>query len=67
MTRLTITGMTCGHCQKAVTEALEGVNGVTNVNVDLDTGLATIEGSPDASALIRAVKEEGYGVSPQSA
>lgn len=63
MTTLNITGMTCGHCQKAVTEALEGVDGVTNVEVNLESSVAKVEGSDDASALVHAVEEEGYGAS----
>lgn len=66
MTTLTITGMTCGHCQKAVTEALESVEGVTKVDVNLESGMAKVEGSSDTSALISAVEEEGYSASTPS-
>lgn len=59
--RLNITGMTCGHCQKAVKEALEGVPGVQQADVDLDAGVATVEGSADLQVLIGAVEDEGYG------
>ena len=45
MTSLKVTGMTCGHCQKAVQEALESVEGSQNVSVDLETGIAKIEGT----------------------
>ena len=55
--------MTCGHCQKAVTEALEGVDGVTDVEVDLESGDATLEGTGDADALVSAVEDEGYSAS----
>lgn len=33
-----VTGMTCGHCANAVTEELQQVPGVTDVNVDLQAG-----------------------------
>ena len=66
MTTLTITGMTCGHCQKAVTEALESVEGVTKVDVNLESGMAKVEGSSSTSALISAVEEEGYSASVTS-
>ena len=66
MTTLTVTGMTCGHCQKAVTEALEGVDGVTKADVDLETGVAKVEGMSDTNALISAVEEEGYSASAPS-
>jgi copper chaperone len=60
MTQLNVTGMTCGHCQKAVKEALERVPGVESAQVDLKTGVATLEGSADLQVLIRAVEDEGY-------
>jgi len=63
MITLKVEGMTCGHCKMAVKEALESVDGSQNVNVDLDAGLATIEGSVDPQLLIAAVAEEGYKAS----
>lgn len=66
MTELKITGMTCGHCQTAVASALETVEGVESATVDLDSGVAKVEGSPDVQALIAAVEEEGYQASPLS-
>ena len=35
---LIIKGMTCNHCKKTATEAIESCNGVENVNIDLETG-----------------------------
>ena len=62
MIRLNITGMTCQHCAKAVSEALAGVPGVDKlVDVNLERGEATLEGHPDVERLIEAVAEEGYG------
>jgi len=60
-TELNISGMTCGHCQTAVTKALKNVPGVKNAQVDLQTGTALIEGQVDTQALVAAVTEEGYG------
>ena len=61
MTRLNVTGMTCGHCEAAVKKALEAVPGVTAVTrVDRNAGVAEVEGAADVSALIAAVVEEGY-------
>ena len=63
MTDLTIQGMTCGHCKKAVEDALASVDGVTSVQVDLDTGHARVEGG-ELDRLIAAVADEGYTASP---
>lgn len=60
MTRLKIKGMTCGHCVASVKKALEGVQDVSKVDVDLNSGEAIIEGSADKSALIGAIQKEGY-------
>lgn len=57
---LQITGMTCGHCQSAVTRVLEGVGGVEKARVDLAAGRATIQGNPEPKQLIEAVEGEGY-------
>lgn len=58
--KLNVEGMTCGHCQKAVKEALEGVLGIEHAEVDLEAGTATLKGSADAQVLISAVEDEGY-------
>lgn len=57
---LDVSGMTCGHCQTAVANALKNVPGVTAADVDLKTGKAVVEGTPDTQALVNAVAEEGY-------
>jgi copper chaperone len=63
MTDLTIQGMTCGHCKKAVEDALRSVEGVTSVEVDLEAGRARVEGG-DVQRMIAAVSEEGYTAAP---
>lgn len=65
MTTLNITGMTCGHCVKAVEKALSAVPGVQKVAVSLEEGKATVEGSADTQAMIAAVAEEGYSAQVQ--
>jgi copper chaperone len=56
-----IKGMTCNHCVMAVTKALAKVPGVTRVEgVDLASGRAVIEGSPEERAVIAAITDEGY-------
>ncbi len=58
--RLEIGGMTCGHCERAVTEALRQVPGVDKVTVSFKAGMAEVEGLAPAADLIAAVVEEGY-------
>lgn len=66
MTELSISGMTCDHCQRAVKSALESVKGVQNVSVDLNAGTAQVDGEADLNALVAAVEEEGYQAAPAS-
>lgn len=64
MNELRIEGMTCSHCQKSVQQALESVEGSQTVQVNLETGLARVEGPADIKDLIAAVKAGGYQASP---
>ena len=58
----TVTGMTCEHCVRSVTEEISELGGVTDVVVDLPTGKVTVSSSKDLDvADVRgAVKEAGY-------
>ncbi|MGW3958526.1 heavy-metal-associated domain-containing protein [Amycolatopsis sp. NPDC005003] len=58
----TVTGMTCEHCVRSVTEEIGELDGVTGVVVDLPTGKVTVTSSQDLDvADVRgAVKEAGY-------
>jgi copper chaperone len=58
----TVTGMTCGHCVSSVTEEITGIDGVTDVAVDLPTGAVTVVSTaPLDDARVRAaVEEAGY-------
>jgi copper chaperone len=56
-----VDGMSCGHCVMAVTKALESVPGVDQVvEVDLERGVAVVEGEPEDTAVIEAITEQGY-------
>lgn len=57
---LKIKGMTCRHCAATVTKALSGVPGVRKADVDVDKGLAVVDGDAAAEVLIQSVREAGY-------
>lgn len=64
---LKVDGMTCDHCVRAVTEAITGVDGVSEASVDLDAGAATLTGDGvDLEAVVAAIVEEGYEAAPQA-
>jgi copper chaperone CopZ len=56
--------MTCGHCVSSVKEEVGEVSGVTGVQVDLATGLLTVESdtSVEATEIVAAVRAAGYQV-----
>ncbi len=59
---LKISGMTCGHCVSHVKSALEGVGGVSEADVWLETHEAevTVSGEVIDTDLVAAVEAAGY-------
>ncbi len=64
MKSVTIKGMSCQHCVMAVTKALNGIDGITDVKVDLEKGGATFEEtkSVEMDDIVAAIKKAGYDV-----
>lgn len=58
----TVTGMTCGHCEKAVTRALQQVDPLAKVQIDRVQNRVEVESSQSREALAHAIVEEGYVV-----
>lgn len=57
-----IKGMNCPHCQAAVTKSISAVPGVTAVDVNLSTGVATVEGTHNSADVFSAVRAAGFDV-----
>ena len=59
---LEVEGMMCKNCVAHVSKALQGVKGVANVSVDLESKTATVEAlsSVSVNSLIAAVVDAGY-------
>jgi copper chaperone len=58
-----IKGMTCDHCVMTVTKALNEIEGIKNVRVDLNKGEAFFDGKSINMDLVREkIKEAGYKV-----
>ncbi len=59
-----VEGMTCGHCVKRVTEALEKTSGVKKAEVSLEDKKAIVtlkkEDAVSNGTLIKTVREAGY-------
>ncbi|HVG88914.1 MAG TPA: heavy-metal-associated domain-containing protein [Gaiellales bacterium] len=65
-TTFQVTGMTCAHCQRAVTAEIAGVDGVESVNVELASGTVTVTALQpvDRADIAAAVDEAGYTLIP---
>ncbi|WP_353094975.1 copper ion binding protein [Tissierella praeacuta] len=58
---LLVEGMNCGHCEKAVKNALGELDGVSKVEVDLKSKKVEIEGENLNDILIKgAIEDAGY-------
>ena len=57
-----VAGMTCDHCARAVRTEVGAIDGVTDVDVDLNSGAVriTAEQPVPTTALRDAVEEAGY-------
>lgn len=62
MKQYNITGMSCAACAVRIEKAVSAVNGVDSCSVSLLTNLLGVEGTADDAAIIRAVRDAGYGI-----
>ncbi|APW41116.1 heavy-metal-associated domain-containing protein [Rhodoferax saidenbachensis] len=58
----TVTGMTCGHCEKAVTRAIQQADPQAEVKIDRSQNLVEVESTQPRETLAHAITEEGYAV-----
>ncbi|WP_171168956.1 heavy-metal-associated domain-containing protein [Streptomyces sp. I05A-00742] len=57
-----VSGMSCGHCETAVTRAVGALDAVRAVTVDVPAGrvMVTTSGEPDDTLVADAVDDAGY-------
>jgi copper chaperone len=60
MSEFMVGGMSCQHCVKAVTQAVQSRYPQARVDVDLATGKVAVQGASDAAEVVRLIEEEGY-------
>ncbi len=58
----TVTGMTCGHCEKAVVQALQQLDPQAQVSIDRTQNRVQVDSIQPRDALAKAIAEEGYTV-----
>ncbi len=55
-----VEGMTCGHCVRAVTQAVQSKDSSASVKVDLAAKEVGVESCLSAEEVISLITEEGY-------
>ena len=58
----TVTGMTCGHCEAAVTRAIKQIDGGADVKIDRASNLVEVQSTQPREVIAAAIREEGYAV-----
>ena len=57
-----VEGMTCGHCVRAVTQAVQSQDSAASVEVDLKAKEVRVASSLSSDQVIDLIAEEGYSV-----
>jgi copper chaperone len=60
--QLHVKGMSCQHCVKAVTKAIQALDAAATVSVELPAGLVNVQTVLSREATSAAITEEGYVV-----
>ena len=60
--KLIVEDMTCGHCVRRITQAIQAVDATAKVEVDLAEAEVQIDGDLDIASAIMAIGEAGYSV-----
>jgi copper chaperone len=60
--QFTVTGMTCGHCEMAVTRAIKQIDGSADVRIDRAQNHVEVDTTQAREAIAAAIREEGYAV-----
>ena len=60
--RFNVTGMTCGHCEQAVTRALKQLDSGAQIQIDRAQNLVQVQSSQPRAALAAAIQDAGYAV-----
>jgi len=62
MQMFNVKGMTCAHCERAVTQAIQSRDGDAKVDIDLESGVVQVDSRLDEATVREAIEEEGYQV-----
>ncbi len=60
MLTLSVPDMSCGHCVKAITEAVREVDTAATVSTDLATRTVRIETLAESAKILKSLDDAGY-------
>jgi len=58
--KFNVEGMTCSHCERAITRAVAALGGTARV--DIAAGTIEVDGVADETRVRTAIEDEGYRV-----
>ena len=61
-TQWKVSGMSCGHCVRAITQAIQALDPQAQIQVNLAQATVNIESSLTQAAIVAAIEEAGYAV-----
>lgn len=64
MVTISVDGMSCQHCVNSVEKALQNLEGIKSIQVNLDSKLVTLEGEVSSELACKAIEAEGYNAKP---
>lgn len=57
-----VQGMTCGHCERAVTQAVKNIDPQAEVKIDRAAGKVEVQTRQPREQIAKAIADEGYQV-----
>ena len=67
MINFNVPGMTCGHCARTITNAVQEIDPAAKVNIDLTAKNVAVTSSAQPERLKMAIENAGYDVTAESA
>lgn len=64
---LKVSGMTCVHCEKAVTRAVKELDPQAIVVIDRSSDMVQVDSKKSREQITRAISDEGYAVANATA
>lgn len=57
-----VSGMTCGHCERSVTQAIKQLDPQAEIVIDRPAGTVQVRSEQARASIAQAIAQEGYAV-----